>query len=267
MAVIDVTTFNGEYDLFGLRYQILKDYVDEFIVVEAKTTFSGQPKPLYSLSEDVFCDPIPRWPKVRVWEVDESWSRSELQEAIDSPNTQGADHWKLEFLQKESIKKALKHLKDDDTVFIGDVDEIWNPNALDLEADDQLPLKLKLKVYTYWLNNRSSEDFWGTLVSSYGYIKRQCLNHLRTNSPKTSKDMGWHFTSMGGTENVKKKLTDSYTHESYASPSILDSLEYNIAENKDFLGRDFSYKLDESEWPEFLKETRENYKHLIKNYA
>ena len=42
--IYDITTFNGEYELFEIRYQILKDYVNEFRVIEFDKTFSGKPK-------------------------------------------------------------------------------------------------------------------------------------------------------------------------------------------------------------------------------
>lgn len=268
MAIIDVTTFNGEYELFDLRYNILKDHVDEFIVCEFPTTFSGKEKPFYATTE--MADKYPKATFKHT--INDLFPPEDVALAENSPNTRGAAHWKHEFLQKESIKYALKHLNDDDIVFIGDVDEIWDFPRMFREEYAGFPpdlvLKLKLRVYTYWLNNRSSEEFWGPIVTKYKNVKGACLNHLRsTEHTKTDSYHGWHFTSMGGPERLRAKLTDSYTHESYASPEILAQLEYNMARNKDFLGRDFSYTLDESEWPEFLQENRDKYKHLIKDYA
>jgi hypothetical protein len=190
---------------------------------------------------------------------DRNWTEEEKLIAYHSPNTTGAAHWTREFLQKESIKKALTHLQDDDTVFIGDVDEIWDKKALKLFGT----YKLKLKVYTYYLNNRSSEQFWGTLKTNYGHMKDLCLNHLRTNALRTKFYNGWHFTSMGGAESLKKKLGDSYTHESYATAQILNNVAYNIENGKDFLGRDFIYREDETQWPTYLKKNRANYSHLL----
>lgn len=259
--VIDVVTYCGEEWAFDLRYNILKNHVDEFIVCEANTTFSGLPKPYYfELIKD-------KYENVRYFRIPETFTDEEVAQAYQSPNTQGAAHWKTEFLQKEAIKKALTHLNDDDIVFIGDVDEIWELETRDWEwINDGGPTlqKLSLRVYTYWLNNRSSEEFAGPVVGEYKYFKDRCLNHIRTSTPKTKTVHGWHFTSMGGPVSLRKKLTDSYTHESYASPEVLDNLAYNIEQSKDFLGRDFEYRLDESEWPEFLMRNRENYKHLIK---
>jgi hypothetical protein len=44
----------------------------------------------------------------------------------------------------------------------------------------------------------------------------------------------------------------------------MEHLEENIENNQDFLGRNFIYKVDESQWPEYLKENREKYLHLLK---
>ena len=252
--IIDTCSYNGESELFDLRYHILAPYVDEFRVIEFDQTFSGKSK------ESAFNQ---NWPKVKHYFVTEDiWSKY-LEQANQSPNTEygkGAEHWVREWAQKESIKDCLTDLKNNDIVFIGDCDEIWMP-----DADFENPKKLKLKTYSYWLNNRSSEEFWGTLVSRYYWVKNQCLNHLRTNADKTVQDYGWHFTSMGGHEKVKEKLTDSYTKDSYANDWVLDNLKENISSNKDFLGRNFTYKLDESEWPQWLKDNKDKYKHLLKN--
>lgn len=253
MAVIDVTMFNGEYDLFDLRYHMLKGYVDQFIVCEAPTTFSGATKPLY------FREIEHKYAKTSYFVIDEHWTDAEKQLAWDSPNTVGAAHWTREFLQKESIKKALVGLVSSDLVFIGDVDEIWDRKVLNIKS---WPLKLKLDVYTYYLNNHSNEQFWGTLVAPYEVIKNSTLNHLRTRAPKSKKNLGWHFTSMA--KDLPKKLTDSYTQESYATPSVLENLAYNIEHNKDFLGRNFSYELNEDAWPLYLKNNRANYLKLLK---
>lgn len=254
MAVIDVFTWNGEHELFELHYQTLKDVVDEFVVIEFDRTFSGQEK------ESLF--PFQDHPKVTYRFLRETDYEKYYELANSSPNTQGAAHWVTEFAQKESIKDALTHLKDTDMVFIGDVDEIWEPELALLGAP--WPVKLKLRVYTYYLNNRSTEHFWGTLWGEWGDIKGHVLNHLRSGAQKTDGYGGWHFTSMGGAEALKKKLTDSYTQESYATPEVLENVAYNVENQRDFLGRDFIYTIDESEWPEFLRENKKKYGHLCK---
>lgn len=262
MSIIDVCTFNGEQELWDLHYNVLKDVVDEFIVIEFDKTFSGQDK---SPSFEAVHRPKVTY---KYHTLDDYAKYRDL--ALGSPNTQGASHWKMEFMQKESLKDALTHLKDDDLVFIGDVDEIWNPDILDivkvvygLHPDKDSLLKLRLDVYTYWLNNRSSEEFWGTIVAPYARIKDKCLNHLRSdNANRTQVMSGWHFTSMGGYEALKKKLSDSYTEETYNSQLVQHNLHMNLISNLDFLGRPFTYTQDESQWPQYLIDNKEKYSHL-----
>lgn len=257
--VIDVTTYNGERDILKLHFEILWPFVDKFIVCEAKTTFSGFKKPLYfSQHEDSFKK---YWSKIEYYIIKEDYSLEEIELAETSPNTRGARHWKNEFLQKESIQKALikNNVRDDDIVYIGDADEIWIPYA------GKMPAKLKLQVYSYYLDNKSSEEFWGTFVGRYKDIKGKCLNHLRSDvSLRTNDIFGWHFTSMGGLKEVRRKLNDSYTQESYNTYEVQSLLPDRLKQGTDYLGRDFTFESNTEDWPEYLKRNRSDFKHLCR---
>lgn len=263
MKIIDIFTYNGETDILDIRLNILKDRVDQFIIVEFDKTFSGQDKPAYFREQESAFKALSG--KITYIHFDENYYEKHRELAENSPNTVGPDHWKREFMQKESLQDALEQceLHDNDLVFIGDVDEIWEwtPHVTKINSVN----KLKLRVYTYWLNNRSSETFWGPIAAKYRHIKGRCLNHLRTKRNFRSNDYwGWHFTSMGGYSEVKRKLENSYTADSYYPPEVANMLEENMKQNRDFLGREFTYKVDESEWPEYLKENRHRYLHLLK---
>lgn len=247
--------------MLDLHLSVLDPYVDKFVILEANKTFSGKDKPLYFFRDERLFKQW--WNKVSYFALD-AWDDVPVwTQALNSPHTKGADHWKREFYIKEHLYHALKQAKvqDEDTVFIGDVDEIWDPSILKEKISD--PLKLKLKVYTYYLNNRSSEEFWGTLVGKYGAIKGQVLNHLRAESPKSSDYKGWHFTSMGGLKEIERKLDDSYTIDSYNMNIIPGHVEACLRERRDFLNRPFTYQIDESEWPQYLKNNRAKYKNLL----
>lgn len=253
--ITDCITYNGESELFDLRYNILKDVVDEFRVVEFDKTFSGKPK------EKLFTK---KYDKVKHYFVTDWQKYEEL--ALSSPNTEygkGAKNWVTEFCQKESIKDCLTDLNDEDILFIGDCDEVWHPSLVAFRPKKSN--KLGLLVYSYYLNNLSSEKFFGTLFTRYGLIKSKCLNHVRSlpHHYDYIPNAGWHFTSMGGYEKVKQKLTDSYTEDSYASPAIIENLKANLENKKDFLGREFTYKKDESSWPDYLKKHREAYQSFL----
>lgn len=263
MAVLDVMTYNGESAILKLHLSILDPYVDRFVIVEANKTFTGVDKPLYFFRDQRFFKQW--WKKIDYYVVD-NWDDPQLwQMAVESPNTKGAHHWKREFYIKESIQKALKqfNVQDDDTVFIGDVDEIIDPTA---NYESPTPIKAKLRVYAYHLNNRSTEKFYGTLIGQYRDIKDKCLNHMRSDASLYSKGpyLGWHFTNMGGPDEVRRKLNDSYTPESYNTFDVQQKLPERIKSNKDYLGRDFAFNLNETEWPEHLRANKHKYQHLCK---
>lgn len=261
--VYDVLTYNGEMQMLRLHLSILNDYVDKFIIIEADKTFTGSSKPLHFFQQQRFFQkwwkkieyyPVTDWDDINLWEM-----------ALQSPNTQGAHHWKREFYIKESIQKALSkaQVKDDDVLFIGDVDEIIDPVA---HYQSDTPIKAKLRVYAYWLNNLSSETFYGTLICQYKDIKGKCLNHVRSDPSLYSKGdyLGWHFTSMGGLEEVRKKLNDSYTPETYNTFEVQQLLPERLRQGKDYLGRPFTFSLDETDWPWYLKTNRAKFTNLIK---
>lgn len=251
--IIDVFTYNGERDILDIHLNVLKDHVDQFIICEAPLTFTGKPKPLYFKEVEHLYTHLP----IKYYVIDEN--DQELWEmARNSPNTQGAEHWKREFVHKESINKALTHLQDDDIVFIGDVDEVWKYAA----TFEGRPIKLGFEVFTYYLNNKSTEKFWGTITARYKYIKDECLNHVRTNAPKTDGTHGWHFTSMGGFDEFKRKLESSYTEESYYTPQIQAELVIRYGES-DFLGRGFGFYKSE-DLPSYILENKDKFKHLWK---
>lgn len=259
-VIYDCFTYNGEKDVLDIRLHMLERYVDKFVILEAKTTFSGHDKPLYFGAQEQFFKAY--WHKIEYYVIDEDYSEAEIALAESSPNTIGAKHWKNEFLQKESIKKALTHYKvrDDDLVYIGDVDEIWDGHYRPL-----IPEKLMLRVYAYQLNNLSNEVFWGTVVGTWGQFKDKTLNHVRSDVAIRGLELaGWHFTSMGGLKEVSRKLNDSYTTESYNTAEVQQLLPSRLSTGADYLGRPFQFTIDTQDWPQYLKKFSRKYKHLLK---
>lgn len=263
VKIYDIFTYNGEEDLLEIRLNILKDLVDEFIIVEAPTTFSGKSKPLYfEKQKERFARFLH---KIKYFVINDYPNNKEILRLADtSPNVpkNGPEHWRREFYQKESIKKALTHLNDEDICFVGDADEIWQiPQGMPKMLGKY---KLSQLVYVYYLNNRSNEPWAGTLLTNYKTIKEGCLNHLRTDQKwSILLNAGWHFTSMGGIEEVRRKLNDSYTKESYNNEKVKNNLEKRFGQ-KDYMGRRFKFWTDESDLPKYILENKEKYKHLFK---
>lgn len=266
IKIYDIFTYNGEVDILKLRLNILYDHVDQFVIVEAPTTFSGLSKPLYFEQQkerfEKFKD------KIKYFVIDDYPNDPEILEMIkNSPNVpkDGPEHWRREFFQKESVKKALTDLQDEDFCFVGDVDEIWNPDTLIDYTFDGI-LKLEQEMYVYYLNNHTNEPWAGTIATKYKNIKRNSLNSLRNKSLTKYvyiKNAGWHFTNMGGLEEVRRKLRDSYTEESYNTKDIQENLDQRFGK-EDYIGRRYAYSIDESKLPKYVLENKEKYKNLLK---
>ncbi len=282
VKIYDIFTFFNELELLELRLAILNDFVDEFVIIESTETFSGKQKKLFyaenkkrfkryhSKIRHFVVDSIPKneadfVKRLEARSTDEL-DRQIIKEALQSDNVpKGQLHWLKEFYQKESIKKAITDLNDNDICFISDVDEIWNPEVrLDLSRDDIF--KLRQIVYIYYLNNRSNEPWAGTLVTKYKNIKDNCLNHLRTKSKSKYtyvNNGGWHFSFQGGETRIKSKI-ESYGHQEFNTNAVKDGISDRIKKNEDFVGRKFKFWTDESQLPQYLLQNKEKYKKFFK---
>ena len=257
----DCISYNGEADILEIRLNVLDKVVDEFVIVEMKETFSKLSKPLYfKQQKERFAKFLP---KIKYY-VNEN-TEEDRKLAASSPNTGGNPFWQEVFMMYESIKKPLIGSHDDDIIFISDCDEIWNP---EIEFFNHRISRLEQLVYIGYLNNRSSEPWMGTVITDYKTLKDNALNHIKAPSTQNGitadiiKDGGWHFTYQGGKNELRRKLISTDTkHSHYGIP--IETIEEKIEKNEDFFGRGFTYWVDESQWPEYLKENREKYKHLL----
>lgn len=263
MEVIDVFSYNGEADILELRLNILDKVVDQFIICEGDETTAGNSKPRYFEQSK---DQYKKWAHKIKYHIFSPFTDPIMQAFSQAylPIPVEQHWWHREFIQKESMRYALTHLHDDDRVFIGDVDEIWNPETIFPEGRAEL----QQTVYTYYLNNKSSEHWTGTSVMSYKDIKHDTLDNLRAYDERRAYmrapviQSGWHWTNQGGADFVKRKI-QSYAHQEANQPYILDQIEARIAANQDYLGRDFILGKDESGLPQYLLDNREKYAKLL----
>jgi len=283
--IYDVFTFYNELDLLELRLEMLNEYVDYFVIIECVETFSGKPKPLYyqenkekfskyhhKIIHHITYDPPKSFTDLRNrisdTNSDDLMKQICIQALTSSNVPDGELHWLKEFYQKENIRRALIGLDDNDICFITDLDEIWNPEIDYSYIDNVSIYKLKQLVYSLYLNNRSNESWAGTTLVRYGAIKNACLNHIR-NVQKTKcvyiENGGWHFTFMGGHNQIKLKL-EAYGHQEYNNDFIKNNIGDCLNHNKDVLGRNqFTFWVDESNLPTYIKNNKEKWKHLFKN--
>lgn len=255
----DLFMFDGEYETLEIRFNVLDEHVDYFVICEGFETFSGNPKPFYWVERDR--ERFKQWEdKVRYIMVTD-YDDDSISALLNARPYVDELPFARAFYQKESLKKGCLDAQDEDVVYYGDADEIWKPK----EVDDK-PHKLRQLAYSYYLNNRSPEDWRGTVVTKYKNVKGGCLNDMRANPVDADilEDGGWHFTNLGGLEAIRRKLA-SYDHQEVNIPWIKDGLEERFNNNVDFLGRDFQFWVDDSELPQYVLDNKDKYQTLWKS--
>ncbi len=251
--IYDTFTLFNELDLLEIRLNILDPFVDKFVICESRQTFSGKEKPLY------FHESGERFAK---------WFHKII--LIHPEDIETNDMFVRAGFQKDFIRKALEtiQLQDEDIVYFGDLDEVWNPQDI---KDDKI-YNLRQLNYSYYLNNRSSEPWVGTVVGKWKTFKTNTVNHWRANHDNELDNGGFHFTNMGGHEQILKKL-ESYDHAWEANiPYVRENLALRIANGEDYLGRGTDWKgqpykmwTEEENLPQYLKDNKDKWIHLFKS--
>lgn len=278
----DAFLFFNELDLLEIRLNILDSSVDYFVIVESDETFTGIPKPLFFAENQSRFEP---WRHKIIHHVVRNTpsSQSDVRSRLGSVNVTQAERrllekvlaapnlplelafWVREFYQRESINHALKTVDGSGLCFLSDVDEIWSPFA-SVPLHGEPTLRFEQKMYTYFLNNRTSEKWVGTVAADLHTVRESSINALRQQSRKKhgrSKNGGWHFTNMGGVDNLIAKI-EAYAHQEINTDKVKSSLAERISSNKDFIGRRYRLWVDDTDLPQFVLDNRQRYQALFK---
>src|SRR5919199_1412255 len=194
--IYDCFPFFNELDILKIRIEELKDVVDKFILVEATTTHSGQPKPLYY--------------KDFIHEFAEYQDRIIHYVVDDMPEVQNNDRWALENYQRDCIGFALMELEcqDEDVILVSDADEIPRKNkineAIQLLSNNDFVI-FTHDLYAHNLDNLRSEWWCGTVACKYKNLKQRTVTQVRRS------DAGnWAADSKAGYINESRNFGHPY---------------------------------------------------------
>ena len=109
---IDCITFFSESLMFEFRYNVLKNFVDYFVVCESIFDHKGNKKKLNFNFKDYYDKN-----KIKYFVLEHS---------IKKEN----DPWKNQAIQREYLLNQLSFIGDEDYIFFSDPDEIPNPDIL-----------------------------------------------------------------------------------------------------------------------------------------
>ena len=263
--IYDCITFYDENFLTNLRFEILNDVVDYFVVCESIYDHRGQSKKInFSLKNEKFKS------KVKHIIIDEQF-----------PNIN--DGWDCEKFQREKLFLGINSASDDDYIMFSDSDEIPNPKILKNFSLDKKYGIFMQKFFVYKLNifNHYETPWEGSRIckkrdlKSFTHLRKKILKK-NLNKPfwkinlekkiQIYKDGGWHFNNIYPISFISKKLK-TFPHKEYGLDkySNINIVKKKISNLEDLFERGHKYKrieLDNS-YPEFIIKNLSYFKDYI----
>ena len=135
--------------MFNLRYNILKDYVDYFIICESKYDHRGNPKKINFIKKNEY-----DYKKIKHVILEKKFPKN-------------SNIWENQAIQREFLLKNTNVAKPDDYIFFSDPDEIPNPKILkNFELKEKYGIFMQ-KCFNYKFNlfNKYESPWEGTRVS------------------------------------------------------------------------------------------------------
>ena len=258
---VDCFIFNDELDLLEFRLEEHDSFVDLFILVESKKTFSGKPKPLYATEN------IERFSR---------WSNKLIIVIVDDVDIQKKHGFGLEGYSRHAGIVKIKQLYDKKIIesqdilsVVSDVDEIYDEDEiikLKNDGKDTLthPIRPLLRFHYYSLKvSRPGNMHWcpqkRLKIIRAGDLKEFSIEEIehKTGPIHDKEKMGWHLSYFGGVEMVRKKLSE-FSHSNMKNVrECIDNPELirkRIENSEDILGRSWE-KLVVMEPEKFPKRT------------
>jgi beta-1,4-mannosyl-glycoprotein beta-1,4-N-acetylglucosaminyltransferase len=260
--ILDCITFFDNNFMFNLRYNILKDHVDYFVVCESKFDHRGKEKK-------------PNF----IWK--ENFDKTKIKYFfLEKPFPKNNDPWKNQAIQREFLLECTNFADKEDYIFFSDPDEILNPKVLtNFNLDKKYGIFLQdCFNFKFNLFNPYETPWEGTRVSkkknlkSIDYMRQKIrmknlkYSFLRIDKEKNIQiftNAGWHFNNIMSPEEISLKLKtyahSEFSNDEYSSEKIIKK---KIEENIDLFNRGHKYvvkKIDKS-FPKYLIENLEKFK-------
>ena len=275
MKIYDCFMFYDEDLVIDLRFNILNEYVNEFIIVESKFTHSGEKrKLLFDIN------------KYKNFKSKINYIVLENQpndlETIYDTDTEDSKNSKYimnalrrENYQRNGISKGLVKADPDDLILISDVDEIPNLSSLNIDNINNEIILFKQNFYYYKFNLKLEEMPWlGTKACKYKYLKSpQWLRNIKDkkypfwrldvlfsdkkySNIKFIEKGGWHFSNMKSATQIEKKMRTYLHHREYdINPLGADKIEEIIKSKKSIYNLRADMKTEKFDGTQSLKAT------------
>ena len=263
MKIFDCTTFYSEHLMMDVRFNVLNDYVEKFIVCESTISHSGEKK---KLNFDI--NNYPKFKDKIIYIVIDEEPEGIIgkKNGFAEPHEKRSDSLKRIELSYDYMIKAISSASDNDLIILSDNDEIPNLNSEQFKKTKKDIIIFKQLFFYYkfnllynlvpwfgskaakkkkllsmsWLRNLKNKryPFWrvDTLFSNTRYINLEIIN-----------DGGWHFTNLMTAEKLYEKLINFGHHDEFElSGMTIKDLQKKI-DNKEVF---FNHFVDKQKYKE-----------------
>ena len=252
--LFDCITFFRENFITNIRFEILYDYVDYFVICESVYDHNGNKKSLNFKLDN------------------KNFEKKIIYITLEFPFPKNIDNgWKRQAFQRDFILKNLKSIDKEDYIMFSDPDEIPNPKILtNLQLKKKYAIFLqKHFVYKFNLYNYYDSPWEGTRVCKYGnlksvdYMRQKVLskNLKKWWRPDKEKNIelivngGWHFKDIFTPEELSIKLK-TFAHKEFDTEEFtnVEIIRKKISLKKDLYNKDQIYSKVEinDDFPEYI---------------
>ena len=260
MKFFDCFMYHDEDLILDIRLNTLNNYIDKFVIVEAKSDHQGNEKKLNFKLEN-----YKKFENKIIYKVIEFFPENQ-------------SDWERENFQRNFIVNGLNLAQEDDYIIISDVDEIPNlSNLNNIKKYKYTAFEQKMFYYKINLLNKTYPMWIGSKMCKKKHLKTpQWLRNQKVkNYPfwkfyklkwNLIKDGGWHFSFLMTPEEAQKKIK-SFAHSEFNISKFnnLDKITYSINQREDIFDRDIFYQKIEfdNSFPNYILNNRKKFKDWI----
>ena len=226
--LVDCFLYHNEEQLLEIRLQLLKDYVDRFVIVCSLETFTGIKKEI-AFPEN---NPV-------------VGSLSNQIDLIMLDKLEGVSAWDKESFSRNQLATKLHGLSKQDLVMVSDIDEIPRPSVIKILKEgsgfDAIKV-LELDYFNFKFNYKMFHGLqaaWsGPTVCMYSnFTSPQIMRDYRwkagENPDTTIPNAGWHFSYLTEKEDVSEKLA-SFSHQEMEVQSRRENISCLLSKRQGF---------------------------------
>ena len=257
MAIYDCIIYFDEDLIVDMRLNILNNFVDKFVIVEATRDHAGRQKRLnFNINN------FKKFRHKILYHVVE-----DIPETVEKYKKGWSTNFFRENFHRDAIAKPIQNCDPNDLILISDADEIPNFESL---------MKYKLKKFAllsqrnfyYKLNLQSENEWLGTCVCYKKFLKSpQWLRNKRFlrrgflrrifNKTQLIQNGGWHFSFLKTPEKILEKM-ESYGHGELSDKADISKIKKSIDSKEFFINTNIKLKkvqIDET-YPDYINKNQ-----------